>query len=70
MRQGTGNIIRITWGAASNSLDLGVTQEANASTLWILCDGPLIKSSDPPQSEPTQGELSAGKTEESEKSSS
>ena len=32
--------------------------------------GPLIKSSDPPQSEPTQGELSAGKTEESEKSSS
>jgi hypothetical protein len=32
--------------------------------------GPLIKSSGPPQSEPTHDEPSAGKTEESNKSSS
>ena len=64
MKQGTGNIIRVTWGAASNSLDLGVTQGANASTLWILCDGPLIKRCPIDQTQQTQEHVSEQKHKE------
>ena len=54
---------KVSWGAEENAEVVGKFGGPCRGRTY----GPLIKSSHSPQSEPTQDELSAGKTEELEK---